>query len=88
MWFYRFSWKKMDANFREIREAYDVTSLDKSLYPDEYAPAFRSTINELVPQLKELALRLLKCLALGLGYCWLIIQRYFYICDRNEIVSL
>ncbi len=54
------------SSLHEIREAYDVASPD-GVYPDEHAPEFRKAINELAPELRELTIRLLKCMALALG---------------------
>jgi isopenicillin N synthase-like dioxygenase len=54
------------SSLHEIREAYDIASPD-GVYPDEHAPEFRKTIKELAPELRELTIRLLKCMAHALG---------------------
>ncbi|XP_046641102.1 UPF0676 protein C1494.01-like isoform X2 [Daphnia pulicaria] len=53
-------------NLHEVREAYDITSLD-SFFPDKHQPEFRKTVSELVPKLCKLSHRLLRCLAVALG---------------------
>ncbi|XP_032790029.2 UPF0676 protein C1494.01 isoform X3 [Daphnia magna] len=53
-------------NLHEVREAYDITSLD-SVFPDKHLPEFRQAISELVPKLCKLSHRLLRCLAKALG---------------------
>ena len=53
-------------NLHEVREAFDITSLD-SFFPDKDHPEFRQTISELLPKLCQLSIRLLRCLALALG---------------------
>jgi hypothetical protein len=53
-------------NLHEVREAYDITSLD-SFFPDKHHPEFRKTITQLVPKLCKLSHRLLRCLAIALG---------------------
>ncbi|KAI9563508.1 hypothetical protein GHT06_010971 [Daphnia sinensis] len=52
-------------NLHEVREAYDITSLD-SFFPDKHLPEFRQVISELVPKLCQLSHRLLRCLAKAL----------------------
>ena len=54
------------SSLHEIREAYDIASPD-GIYPDKHAPEFRKAITELAPELRELTIRLLKCMALALG---------------------
>lgn len=54
------------SNRHEIREAYDVTSLDGS-FPDQEAPQFRNSVVRLVPALCQLTFRLLRCMAHALG---------------------
>jgi len=54
------------TNRHEIREAYDVTSMNTGFDGQEY-PQFRKSIECILPQLSELTLRLLKCLAIALG---------------------
>lgn len=55
------------SSLHEIRESYDVASPD-GIYPDEHAPDYRKAVVELSPELCELTIRLLKCMALALGY--------------------
>lgn len=61
------SYNSLDASStHEIRESYDIASSDGA-YPDEHAPEFRKAVNELAPDLTELTLRVLKCMALSLS---------------------
>ncbi len=55
------------SSLHEIRESYDVASPD-GVYPNEEdAPQFRQAINQLAPHLRELTMRMLKCMAIALG---------------------
>lgn len=54
------------SSLHEVRESYDVASPD-GVYPDEYAPSLRKSICKLAPELCQLTIRLLKCMALALG---------------------
>jgi len=53
-------------NRHEVREAYDITSLD-GRFPDDQLPEFRQTVSTLVPELCRLSNRLLQCLAVAIG---------------------
>jgi len=50
----------------EIREAYDVTSMDVGFDNKEH-PEFFNSIHRILPELSELSRRLLRCLAIALG---------------------
>lgn len=53
-------------NLHEVREAYDITSLE-GFFPDNQYPEFRQAVSDLVPKLCSLSQRLLRCLAVALG---------------------
>ena len=65
-------------NRHEVREAYDITSLE-GRFPDEQLPEFRQTVSQLVPELCRLSHRLLKCLALAIG----LEEDFFTQCHQN-----
>ena len=62
----RLSGSLESKNRHEVREAFDVTSID-GFFPDGHLPEFRSAVGQLLPQLCKLSNRLLTCLAIGLG---------------------
>jgi hypothetical protein len=67
MWLLISDSSSLESNNRhEIREAYDVTSLD-GFFPDEDAPEFRRSVVAIIPPLRQLTHRLLKCFAIALG---------------------
>lgn len=63
---YRLSGSLESKNRHEVREAFDVTSID-GFFPDGHLPEFRTAVGQLLPQLCKLSNRLLTCLAIGLG---------------------
>jgi len=68
----------------EIREAYDVTSMDPG-FDDKEHPEFWKSINRILPELCELSRRLLRCLAAALGleedY---FVHRHKYMCTSTD----
>lgn len=61
-------------NQHEVREAYDITSID-SFFPDKEQPDFRLAVGQILPKLCTLSNRLLTCLAIGLGNLFSILQK-------------
>jgi isopenicillin N synthase-like dioxygenase len=52
----------------EVREAFDLTSLDPNgVFPDREVPNFKPSMTSLAKATRELAFRVLRSLALGLG---------------------
>jgi len=68
----------------EIREAYDITSMDAGFNCKEH-PEFWKSIHQILPELSKLSQRLLRCLALALGleedY---FIQRHKFMCTSTN----
>lgn len=61
-----FSFRLESKSTHEIREAYDVTSMDVGFDNKEH-PEFFNSIHRILPELSELSRRLLRCLAIALG---------------------
>lgn len=73
-WIYFFEINRLDVgNLHEIRESYNIMSLDGEFPSEEDAPGFRESIKNLLEEFRELAIRLLKCLAIALGIFYMVL---------------
>ncbi|CAL4156052.1 unnamed protein product [Meganyctiphanes norvegica] len=69
----------VDANRHEIRESYDVTSMDGK-FPDEIVPALRPAVKALADSFISLSSRILEAMAVGLD-----LERNFFTSTHKEL---